>query len=62
MDIEPYSGGVLRAAQKLMLSVLIQPDDLFEIDGDLFVPILNTFRSGNFTSDGVNYIIFIILG
>ena len=45
-----------------MLSVLIQNDELFEISGDLLVPILYTFRTGNFTTDGVIIYILTILG
>jgi hypothetical protein len=54
IDVEVYSGGILRAGQKLMLSILIQNDDLFEIPTDRFVPILYTFRAGNFTDEGVS--------
>lgn len=52
IDIEPYSGAVVRAAQKLMISVLIEKDDLFEIDNK-FVPIYYIFRTGNFSESSV---------
>lgn len=48
IDIEPYTGLVMRAAQKLLISAFIEKDELFEID-DKFVPIYNIFRTGNFT-------------
>jgi len=53
VDIEVYSGAVVQAVQKLLVSVLLQKDELFEISGDRFVPIYYTFRSGNFTDAGV---------
>jgi hypothetical protein len=56
VDIEVKSGGILRAAQKLLLSIYIEPDDLFELSGSKFIPVLYTFRSGNFTDEGVLYV------
>lgn len=55
VDIEPYSGGVLRAGQKILISALIEKDELFEIEHDKFVPVYYVFRTGNFTEDGVKY-------
>jgi len=56
VDIEPYSGAVVRAGQKILVSALLQKDELFEIENDKFVPIYFIFRNGNFTQSGV-YII-----
>jgi len=55
IDIEPYSGAVLRAAQKLMISAFIEKDELFEND-NRFIPIYYVFRSGNFTEESVKEI------
>jgi len=53
VDVEPFSGVVLRAAQKILMSAHLETDDLFEIDNK-FVPIYNVFRTGNFTDDSAN--------
>lgn len=52
IDIEPNSGAVLRAAQKILLSAYIETDNLFEMD-TRFIPIYSLFRSGNFTAEQV---------
>jgi hypothetical protein len=52
VDVEPYSGAVLRAAQKLMISALLEKDELFEND-NRFIPVYYVFRTGNFTEDSV---------
>jgi hypothetical protein len=52
LDIEPFSGGTVRAAQKLMISALIEQDELFDIQPK-FVPIYYVFRTGNFTDHNV---------
>jgi len=54
-DIEPFSGGTVTAAQKLMISALIERDELFEIDSK-FVPIYFVFRTGNLTDTSINMI------
>jgi hypothetical protein len=56
IDVEPYTGAVLRAAQKLLISAYIEKDELFEID-DKFVPIYNIFRTGNFTQEGTDQVL-----
>jgi hypothetical protein len=53
VDIEPYSGAVLRAGQKIMVSALIQNDELFEVNRDRFIPFYYVFRNGNYTKEGV---------
>ena len=53
IDIETYSGAVLRAGQKLMLSIKLEKDELFDLENDRFIPILYTFRNANFTDDSV---------
>lgn len=55
VDIEPYSGAVLRAAQKLMISALLEKDELFEND-NRFIPVYYVFRTGNFTEDSVKIV------
>jgi len=52
-DIEPFSGGTVTAAQKLMISALIERDELFEID-DKFVPVYFVFRTGNLTDSTID--------
>ena len=52
VDIEPYSGAVLRAAQKLMVSAHIEKDELFNIDNK-FIPIYDIFRTGNYTENSI---------
>lgn len=52
VDVEENTGAVVKAAQKLQISVFLQKDELFDID-DKFVPIYYVFRSGNFTEDSV---------
>lgn len=54
LDVEPYTGAVVRAVQKLLISVLIEKDELFNIKSDTFVPINYLFRSGNLTKEGMN--------
>jgi len=54
-DIEPYSGGVINAAQKLMISALIEKDELFEMDSK-FVPIYYVFRTGNLSASSIDHI------
>jgi hypothetical protein len=48
IDVEPYSGATIRAGQKIMISALIERDELFEIDSK-FVPIYYVFRTANFS-------------
>lgn len=52
LDIEPNTGVCLRAAQKLMVSALLESDELFEY-GSKFIPIYYIFRSGNFSLESV---------
>jgi hypothetical protein len=52
-DIEPFSGGTVRAVQKLMISALIEKDEVWEMDSK-FVPIYFVFRTGNFTDENIN--------
>jgi Ca2+-dependent lipid-binding protein len=52
IDIEPHTGAVVGATQKLLISALIEKDDLFEID-DKFIPVYFLYRSGNFTEESV---------
>lgn len=52
VDIEPKSGAVVRAAQKILISAFIEKDNLFEMD-NRFIPIYSVFRSGNFTENQV---------
>jgi len=54
-DIEPFSGGPLKAAQKLMISALIERDELFEVDSK-FVPIYYIFRTGNLSESKIDEI------
>jgi hypothetical protein len=55
IDIEPHTGAVVGAKQFLLVSTLIEKDDLFEID-DKFVPVYLLFRSGNFTEPAVLHV------
>jgi hypothetical protein len=52
VDIEPNTGALVGAVQKLLISILLEKDDLFETDNK-FVPIYYLFRSGNFTEASV---------
>jgi len=52
VDVEPNSGVVLRSAQKLMISALLEKDELFE-NQNRFVPVYYVLRTGNFTETGV---------
>jgi hypothetical protein len=54
-DVEPLSGAVVRAGQKLLISALLEPDELFDIEPK-FVPIYLLVRSGNYSQDSVNHI------
>jgi hypothetical protein len=56
VDIEPYSGACLRAAQKIMISAHIENDELFDIDTK-FLPIYYVFRTGNFTEASVQSVL-----
>lgn len=56
VDIEPYSGACLRAAQKLMISAHLEQDELFDIDNK-FLPIYYVFRTGNFTQDSMQLVL-----
>jgi hypothetical protein len=52
VDVEHYSGTVLRSAQKLMISALLEKDELFENE-NRFVPVYYVLKTGNFTENGV---------
>ena len=52
VDVEQYSGAVLRSAQKLMISALLEKDELFENE-NRFVPVYYVLKTGNFTENGV---------
>lgn len=54
IDVEPISGAVLRAGQKILVSLLIEKDILFDFPNDLFVPVNFVFRNGNVTEHGIN--------
>jgi len=43
----------LRAGQKILVSALLENDELFELKNDKFVPIYYVFRNGNFTRASV---------
>lgn len=53
-DIEPRSGAVLRAGQKIMASALIEPDVLFDVPKAIFIPVNYVFRSCNLTQEGID--------
>jgi hypothetical protein len=55
VDLEPNTGAVVRAAQKLMISAYLERDELFDVESK-FVPIYYVFRTGNFTNEAVNNI------
>ena len=56
LDVEPYSGAVVRAAQKILVSLLIEKDELFDIKEDVFVPVNYVFRTGNLTKEGLEFL------
>ncbi len=61
VDIEPYTGVTLRAAQKMMISILLEKDDLFELNNNKFIPFYYLFRSGNVTENKVNITLIYII-
>lgn len=56
LDIEPNSGAVIRVAQKLLVSILLEKDELFDIKQDVFIPVNYVFRTCNLTSDGMEFL------
>ena len=56
VDVEENTGAVVKAAQKLMISIYIENDELFDIESK-FVPVYHIFRSGNFSDASVNIVL-----
>jgi hypothetical protein len=54
-DMEPNTGAVIGAAQKLLISAYIDQDDLFEGEPK-FVPIYKIFRTANFTEESTLHV------
>lgn len=54
LDIETYSGMSLRAGQKILTSLLIEKDVLFNYPDEIFIPAFYVNRGGNVTLEGTN--------
>lgn len=54
VDVEPFSGVTLRSAMKLMYSIHIKNDELFEFEKDKFIPLFYIMTSFNSTDTSIS--------
>lgn len=52
--LEPHTGVPFEAALNAQANLLIQGDDIFNFEGDLMVPIFNTYRSSFLTKETID--------